>query len=41
MTTGLHGSHVLIGTLFLGVCLYRLIKHHFTTTHHLGFECGA
>jgi cytochrome c oxidase subunit 3 len=41
MTTGLHGSHVLIGTIFLSVCLYRLIKHHFTTTHHLGFECGA
>jgi len=41
MTTGLHGSHVLIGTLFLIVCLYRLIAHHFTTTHHIGFECGA
>jgi cytochrome c oxidase subunit 3 len=41
MTTGLHGSHVLIGTIFLTVCLYRLVAHHFTTTHHLGFECGA
>jgi cytochrome c oxidase subunit 3 len=41
MTTGLHGSHVLIGTLFLLVCLYRLINHHFTTTHHVGFECAA
>ena len=41
MTTGLHGSHVLIGTIFLTVCLYRLIAHHFTTTHHVGFECAA
>lgn len=41
MTTGLHGSHVLIGTIFLIVCLYRLIAHHFTTTHHVGFECAA
>ena len=41
MTTGLHGSHVLIGTLFLLVCLYRLYNYHFTTTHHLGFECAS
>jgi len=41
MTTGLHGSRVLIGTIFLAVCLYRLIRHHFTTTHHLGFECAS
>lgn len=41
MTTGLHGSHVIIGTLFLIVCLYRLIAHHFTTTQHIGFECAS
>ena len=41
MTTGLHGSHVAIGTIFLIVCLYRLINHHFTRSHHVGFECGA
>jgi len=41
MLTGLHGSHVIIGTLFLIVCLYRLTKHHFTKTHHVGFELGA
>lgn len=35
--TGLHGLHVIIGTLFLTVCLYRIINHHFTTTHHFGF----
>lgn len=41
MITGLHGSHVLIGTIFLCVCLYRLINHHFTRTHHVGFEMAA
>jgi len=41
MTTGLHGSHVLIGTIFLLICLYRLINYHFTRTHHVGFECAA
>jgi len=41
MLTGLHGSHVIIGTLFLIVCLYRLTERHFTKTHHVGFECGA
>ncbi len=41
MTTGLHGSHVLIGTIFLVVCLFRHIAHHFTRTHHVGFECAS
>jgi cytochrome c oxidase subunit 3 len=38
MTTGLHGLHVLVGTIFLVVGLVRLISYHFTDTHHLGFE---
>lgn len=41
MTTGLHGSHVLIGTIFLVVCLFRHVAHHFTRTHHVGFECAS
>jgi heme/copper-type cytochrome/quinol oxidase subunit 3 len=41
MLTGLHGSHVIIGTIFLSVCLYRLVAHHFTKTHHVGFELAA
>ncbi len=41
MATGFHGFHVIIGTLFLSVCLYRLIQYHFTTTHHFGFEAAA
>jgi len=41
LATGFHGFHVIIGTTFLIVCLFRLIKYHFTTTHHFGFEAAA
>ncbi len=39
--TGFHGAHVIIGTTFLLVCLYRLNNHHFSTTRHFGFEAAA
>jgi len=38
MITGLHGFHVIIGTIFIFVCFIRFLKAHFTRTHHLGFE---
>ena len=41
MATGFHGAHVLIGTIFLIVCLVRTLKGHFTPTQHLGFEFAA
>jgi cytochrome c oxidase subunit 3 len=41
MATGFHGVHVLIGTIFLAVCLYRLYLGHFTPDHHFGFEAAA
>jgi len=41
MATGFHGFHVIVGTLFLSVCLARLLKHHFTKEHHFGFEAAA
>jgi len=41
MATGFHGFHVIIGTLFLSVCLGRLIKGHFKPDHHFGFEAAA
>jgi cytochrome c oxidase subunit 3 len=41
MATGFHGAHVFIGTCFLTVCLFRLIKNHFTRQHHFGFEAAA
>jgi len=39
--TGFHGLHVIIGTIFLLVCLIRLINHQFTRHHHSGFESAA
>ena len=41
MATGFHGFHVLVGTLFLTVVLLRVLKGHFSTTHHIGFEAAA
>ncbi|MGL4812409.1 MAG: cytochrome c oxidase subunit 3 [Beijerinckiaceae bacterium] len=41
MATGFHGFHVLIGTIFLAVCLYRAYLGHFTPKQHLGFEFAA
>lgn len=38
MLTGLHGLHIIVGTLFLFVGLYRLIKDSFTSEHHLVIE---
>ena len=38
--TGFHGLHVIIGTIFLGVALWRIIDYHMTDNHHLGFESG-
>jgi cytochrome c oxidase subunit 3 len=33
--------HVLVGTIFLIVCLVRTYKGHFTPTQHFGFEAAA
>lgn len=41
MATGFHGFHVIIGTIFLSVCFFRLLKNHFTRKHHFGFEAAA
>ena len=41
MATGFHGAHVLIGTIFLIVCLFRAYEGHFTPKQHLGFEFAA
>jgi cytochrome c oxidase subunit 3 len=38
MTTGLHGVHVIIGTLALVVAFIRSINYHYTRKHHLGLE---
>ncbi|MGB4828308.1 MAG: cytochrome c oxidase subunit 3 [Paracoccaceae bacterium] len=41
MATGFHGAHVIIGTIFLTVCLIRAIKGDFTPDRHVGFEAAA
>lgn len=41
MATGFHGLHVIIGTVFLTVCLMRALKGHFTPDRHVGFEAAA
>lgn len=41
MATGFHGFHVLIGTIFLLVCLLRLLSGQFTPQKHFGFEAAA
>ncbi|MAU40767.1 MAG: cytochrome c oxidase subunit 3 [Kordiimonas sp.] len=41
MATGFHGAHVLIGTIFLAICLIRGLKGHFKPDHHFGFEAAA
>ncbi|MEM8792831.1 MAG: cytochrome c oxidase subunit 3 [Pseudomonadota bacterium] len=41
MATGFHGFHVLVGTIFLAVCLFRARSGHFTPGKHIGFEAAA
>jgi cytochrome c oxidase subunit 3 len=41
MATGFHGAHVIIGTVFLAVCLMRLQMGHFSPERHTGFEAAA
>ena len=41
MATGFHGAHVVIGTLFLIVCLIRMLTGGMSAKKHLGFEFAA
>ncbi|RBP11900.1 cytochrome c oxidase subunit 3 [Roseiarcus fermentans] len=41
MATGFHGAHVIIGVIFLTVCLFRAFAGQFTPRHHLGFQFAA
>jgi cytochrome c oxidase subunit III len=41
MATGFHGFHVIVGTIFLAVCLARAYQGHFTPKQHFGFEAAA
>jgi len=39
--TGLHGLHVIIGSIFIFICFFRLNYLQFTKNHHLGFEFAS
>ncbi len=41
MATGFHGVHVIIGTIFLLVCYFRVRSGHFTAERHVGLEAAA
>jgi cytochrome c oxidase subunit 3 len=41
MATGFHGAHVVIGTIFLAVCLLRLLVGQMSAKKHFGFEAAA
>nr|YP_006576093.1 cytochrome c oxidase subunit III [Kulikovia alborostrata]AEM23550.1 cytochrome c oxidase subunit III [Kulikovia alborostrata] len=41
VATGFHGLHVLIGSSFLMVCLFRVWIFQFSKSHHFGFEAAA
>jgi cytochrome c oxidase subunit 3 len=40
VSTGLHGLHVLVGTLFISYGFTRIIKYHLTNRHHQGHEAA-
>src|SRR3546814_13190536 len=41
LATGFHGFHVLVGTIFLIVCLVRTYTGHFTPQQHFGFDAAS
>ncbi|WP_180897513.1 cytochrome c oxidase subunit 3 [Martelella soudanensis] len=41
MATGFHGFHVIVGTIFLIVCLIRAARGSFTAERHFGLEAAA
>lgn len=41
LATGFHGFHVIVGTIFLAVCLFRAMGGGFTPERHFGLEAAA
>ena len=41
MATGFHGFHVVVGTIFLAVCLFRGKRGHFNKDNHFVFQAAA
>jgi cytochrome c oxidase subunit 3 len=40
LSTGFHGLHVFIGTIFIFIAFLRLLLNHFTNIHHFGLEAA-
>jgi len=40
VSTGLHGLHVIVGTIFILFGFSRIIIYHLTSGHHQGFEAA-
>lgn len=41
ISTGFHGFHVIVGTIFLIIMWMRIRGKHFSRRHHFGFEAAA
>ena len=41
MLTGFHGLHVTMGAIMLSIILFRVVKGHFSSHEHFGFEAVA
>nr|YP_009946874.1 cytochrome c oxidase subunit III [Penthimia melanocephala]QOG08893.1 cytochrome c oxidase subunit III [Penthimia melanocephala] len=41
VSTGFHGIHVMIGTMFIIITFLRVLKLHLSLNHHVGFEAAA
>ena len=41
LSTGFHGIHVLVGTIFLRVTLFRHTRYNFRSSHHFGLEAAS
>ena len=39
-STGLHGLHVIVGTIFIVTGFFRILNYHLSTNHHVGFEAS-
>ena len=37
-STGLHGLHVMVGTIFIAVGFFRIINYHLSTKHSVGLD---
>lgn len=41
LLTGFHGMHVTLGTVFLFILFFRVLKGHFTPDKHFAFQAGS